>query len=197
MNSFRVYIFIVFITYSCGRNTTYIEKIDFTNKTGLCDVKCKNLGLELDLTKISILDTERDTVTYRSHNELNMKIYLTVVNKSDKPIVFLKNRTEYNPKNFKWVLKKDTIYFYNYDYDNKSIIKPNDSINFSIKAYFFDFYKLFKEKKDNTDDMLKLLTNFKLIYNDGEKDVCVNQDRNIPVGVYNDKTKWCWWYLKR
>ena len=40
--------------------------------------------------------------------------------------------------------------------------------------------------------MLELLSNFQLIYNNGEKEICVSQNSDTKIIISNSKSKWSW-----
>lgn len=185
------------IFYNCGRNITYIDKIEYTDKIQIKSVDCDKNLLDIKLDTISIFNTQKDTFLLRTHNNLSLYLDLKVVNNSDESIKFIIDRGNYEPSNFKWIIhsneKIDTVDFYSYNQISEHIIKPKDSFLFSLGTPFYNFKKLLGEQKDYTKDMLALLSDFKLIYTVNNESVCVKQDSSTGIIVYNDKSKWSWW----
>jgi hypothetical protein len=191
------FLLIIFTLYSCGKNVKYIEKEILTDKVSFkrkfCDKK-----LKFNLIGISILNTKQDTFLIRSHRNLGMSLDMVVFNRDSISRKISINYDDFSDSNFKNIFKInekiDTINFYNVNEFSEHIIKPKDSFKFSLRAdYLYGFERLFGEKKDYTEDMLKLLSKFELIYDDGENKICVNQNSKTEVIVYNNKSKWSWW----
>jgi hypothetical protein len=174
---------------------SYVEEIDYTNKIHFKNIECDSDEISFRLEELSVFNTVQDTIIRRSHIFLSLYLKLKVVNNRDETIKFLIDKGNDKPSLFKSIFisknKKDTISFYNPDLISEYYIKPKDSLNFYLSTSNNPFYgleRLFSDKKDYTKDMLELLSNFQLIYNNGEKEICVSQNSDTKKIISNSKS---------
>lgn len=185
------------IFYNCGRNITYVEKIDYTKRVQLKSNKCPYSELNIRIKEISVSNAIQDTFLVRSNRELSLYLKLSITNNGQNDVKFIIDNGINNPAYFNWILKignkKDTVGFYNYDLNYDHYIEPNDSLEFFLNTRLYSFENLCNDKNDCTENILGLLSNFKVVYNNKEKKLCISQDEDTKIIVYNDKSKWSWW----
>ena len=178
---------ILILVFSC-KNNKVVRSVDTTDQIDFREVICIKDSLEINLNKVTILNTRKNTNSISHHDNLSVELSLILINNYSESLTFFseeENKKAFFKGMYSFKEKNDTINFYSFRKHGKYLIPSKDSLVITLGTYF-NFEKLIENPKDYTTEMIELISNFQLLYINKDNRHCVTQEPNqIEVKIVN------------